>query len=250
MPEASRERPSENGEVCRRMTDLYWDDEDDGQEGLLTRRSSEHCLSEREIEDFLFNRLSGVTREAVEEHLLFCQRCLAKVEEEERLMEAARAAAGKLETEVLLGEPPGGGKEGKARRSRRLPPWLTMAAAVSLLAASGTVTYRLLYPPDVFEVELRVERSGVDKSRVPAAGKRLLLIPDLRGLPPLPQFHWSIVDSLGAPVAEGTLDVRGTTGRIEVGRGLPAGMYWVRLLDPHSGALMREFGLVVQSKGR
>lgn len=232
------------------MTDLYWDDEDDGQEGLLTRRSSDHCLSEQEIEDFLFNRLSGVTREAVEEHLLFCQNCLAKVEEEERFREAARSATEKLETEALLGEPSQGGKDGKSGRGRRLPPWLRMAAAVALLAAGGTFSYRLLYPPEVLEVELRVERSGVEKSRVPAAGQRLVLMPDLRGLPPLPQFHWSIVDSLGAPVAEGTLDVRGGTGRIEVGRGLPAGMYWVRLLDPHSGAMMREFGLMVQPKGR
>ncbi len=58
------------------------------------------------------------------------------------------------------------------------------------------------------------------------------------------------MDSLGVPVAGGTLEVRGESGRIELSRGLPAGMYWVRVLDPDSGVLLREFGLLVKPRGR
>lgn len=232
------------------MTDLYWD-EDDGQEGLLTRRSSEFCLSEQEVEDYLFNRLSGVTREAVEEHLLLCESCRLRVEEEERILDAARTAAEKLETESLLRQfddrAGGGSTPGK---SRRPPYWMAAAAAAAVVLIGGSLTYQMLHPEPALEILLHAERSGVERAQEPLAGQRLLLSPDLRGLPALSQFRWSIVDALGVPVAGGTLEVRGESGRIELARGLPAGMYWVRLLDPDSGVLLREFGLVVKSRGR
>ena len=70
-------------------------------EDLLTRRSSEACLSEIELEDFLHNKLSGTTRECVEEHLLFCRACLDRVEEEEQFASSFRAAARRMEEESL-----------------------------------------------------------------------------------------------------------------------------------------------------
>lgn len=231
------------------MTDLYWD-EDDGQEGLLTRRSSEFCLSEQEIEDYLFNRLSGVTREAVEEHLLFCQSCLARVEEEERYIDAARAAAEKLETESLLRQLEDPARRSAERQGSRRRLWMAVAAAGLVALIGGSATYRMLHPEQVLEVELRVERSGLEKAQAPVAGRKLVLSADLRGLPPLGQFRWSIVDPLGVPVTGGTLAARGESGRIELPGGLPAGMYWVRLLDPETGALLREFGLTVRAKQR
>lgn len=232
------------------MTDLYWD-EDDGQEGLLTRRSSEFCLSEQEVEDYLFNRLSGVTREAVEEHLLLCESCRLRVEEEERILDAARTATEKLETESLLrefddhaagGPPPG--------RSRRPLYWMATAAAAAIVLIGGSLTYRMLHAGPALEVSLHAERGGVERAQEPVAGQKLVLSADLRGLPPLSHLRWSVVDSLGVPVAGGTLEVHGESGRIELARGLPAGMYWVRLLDPDSGVLLREFGLVVKARGR
>ncbi|MCS7043393.1 MAG: hypothetical protein NZR01_11425 [Bryobacteraceae bacterium] len=217
----------------------------------MTRRSSEFCLSAQEIEDCLFNRLSGVTREAVEEHLLFCQSCLAKVEEEERYIEAARSAAEKLEAESLLRQLEGHSEGGQpSRQPGRLPRWMAAAAAGALLLIGGSVTYRIMHPAPALQVELRVERSGVLNAQTPVAGQRLILSPDLRGLPPLSQYRWSIVDSLGVPVAGGMMEVRAETGRIELQKGLPAGMYWVRLLDPDSGVLLREFALMVRTKGQ
>ena len=50
------------------MNGLSWED-DGAQEGLLTRRSAQNCLTDHELEEYLFNRLSGVTREVIEEHL-------------------------------------------------------------------------------------------------------------------------------------------------------------------------------------
>lgn len=74
------------------MTSLGWED-DGAQEGLMLRRSVSKCLTENEIDDFLTNRLSGVTREVIEEHLLVCSKCLDCVEQEEEFAEAFRAGA-------------------------------------------------------------------------------------------------------------------------------------------------------------
>jgi hypothetical protein len=231
------------------MTGLYWD-EDDGQEGLLTRRSAEHCLTEQEIEEYLFNRLSGVTREAVEEHLLFCEQCLRKVEEEEQYLETMRRAAEKLETESLFRPAPEGEAVPAVGAGWSLPRWGYAVATLAVVMAGASVAYRMTHRPQPVEIFLEAERSGVEKAFAPRAGQPLAITADLRGLPPLEQFRYSVVDALGAPVASGMMQPNGESGRIELAKGLPPGVYWVRIHDPESGALLREFGLPVADKAR
>jgi len=231
------------------MTGLYWD-EDDYQEGLLTRRSPENCLSEQEIEDFLFQRLSGVSREAVEEHVLFCEDCRKKVEAEQEFADAVRGAAQQLELEAIE-------RPLQAEVSRNEPgnrpvwsKWAVAAVAVVVLLAAS-VSLRIFSPSGVAEVTLRAERSA-EASMQDAAPERqsLLLRADLRGLPPLPSFRWLIVDRTGAPVTEGTVPPEPEMARIRLPRGLPAGLYWVRIQDPETGMLLREFGLQVRPRGQ
>lgn len=92
------------------MTSLGWED-DGAQEGLMLRRSVSKCLTEAEMEDYLANRLSGVTREVIEEHLLVCSKCLDTVEQEEEFAALFRSAAMQIEAEELeksfSGETPG-----------------------------------------------------------------------------------------------------------------------------------------------
>ncbi len=165
------------------MTELHWN-EDDDQESLLTRRSSEFCLGGQEVEDYLFNRLSGVTREAVEEHLLICEGCRSRVEEEERFIEAARLAAERLETESLLRQRRDPESAvGTPGTSRRPVSWMALAATAAVVFIAGSLSYRLLHPEPAREISLRAERSGVERAQEPVAGQRLLLSADLRGLP-------------------------------------------------------------------
>ncbi len=228
------------------MTGLYWD-EDGEQEGLLTRRSPEHCLTGQEIEDYLFNRLSGVTREAVEEHLLMCAECQKRVEEEERYIDAVRAAAGRLEAETLAGvsispeEHDSRPKRGGVRR------WAVAAGLVAVLAG-GSLTIRMLQPQPRLDVPLRVERSADSIPGAVPTGRDLLLRPDLRGLPPLPVLRWTIVDRSGVVVKEGVVEPQAETAQIFVDRGLPEGRYWVRLLDPETGILLREYSLHLRGR--
>lgn len=92
------------------MTSLGWED-DGAQEGLMLRRSVGKCLTEAEMEDYLANRLSGVTREVIEEHLLVCAKCLDSVEQEEEFAALFRTAAMQMEAEEMeksfAGETPG-----------------------------------------------------------------------------------------------------------------------------------------------
>lgn len=92
------------------MTSLGWED-DGAQEGLMLRRSVGKCLTEAEMEDYLANRLSGVTREVIEEHLLVCAKCLDSVEQEEEFAALFRSAAMQIEAEEMeksfAGETPG-----------------------------------------------------------------------------------------------------------------------------------------------
>lgn len=226
------------------MTGPYWD-EDGEQEGLLTRRSPEHCLTGQEIEDFLFNRLSGVTREAVEEHLLVCEECLKRVEEEESYVEAVRAAAGRLEAETLGVKEPGEGSGGHRRTS--LPRW-AMAAGVAAVLVGGTLAVRVVQPRSLIEVPLQVERSAGSLSRLAPPGRSLMLRPDLRGLPPLPVFRWTIADRQGMIVREGLVEPEAESAEIRLEGGLPEGYYWVRILDPETGILLREYSLHLRGK--
>ncbi|MGC4050717.1 MAG: zf-HC2 domain-containing protein [Paludibaculum sp.] len=82
------------------MTTFGWED-DGAQEGLMLRRSVGKCLTEAEIEDYLANRLSGVTREVIEEHLLVCSNCLDSVEQEEEFAALFRTAAMQMEAEEM-----------------------------------------------------------------------------------------------------------------------------------------------------
>lgn len=229
------------------MTGLYWD-EDDHQEGLLTRRSPEQCLSEQEIEDFIFQRLSGVSREAAEEHLLFCEECQRRVEEEEKLIEAMRGAAERLELDSII-EPETVDEAPGAVRRRFSPPKWAMAATLAVVLVGGAVTVKMLQPRGTAEIVLRAERSaGPPEGTPPMAGQPVLLAADLRGLPPLPSFRWTVVDLTGTMVANGAVEREQETARIHLERGLPAGRYWVRIQDPESGILLREFGLEIRGK--
>lgn len=226
------------------MTGLYWD-EDDQQEGLLTRRSPEHCLSEQEVEDFLFQRLSGVSREAVEEHLLFCEDCRKRVEEEESFIEAMRGAAARAEMEPhAVDEAP---EEGPQTGGRRFsPPRWAIAASVALLAVGGSLAVRQFRGGEAVEVKLvAVRAADPSGANLPPERRSLSIDADVRGLPPLESFRWAVVDTTGKIMAEGVAGREGNGVRFVLQKGLPSGRYWVRIQDPDTGLLLREFALQV-----
>jgi len=251
------------------MTSMPWED-DSSHEGLLARRQVSLCLSEREIDEYRRNCLSGVTREVVEEHLLVCARCLDRVEDEDHFAAAFCAAARQLEVaelEAALRDPPEESEEPPGEPRVRAPlrlwgqlkSWFARPvrrgaafgwAAACAVTLIGLWSFERSDPSAQSDVEvvLEVSRGASPLNRQPIPANRpILLSSDISDLPPAPVYRLDLVDQSGQLVhrelsapAEGRL-------RWRLGSGLAQGTYWVRVCSPRpSSFLLREFGLRVR----
>lgn len=224
------------------MTGLNWDD-DGNQGGLLNSRSARKCLTDQETEDFLFQRLSGTTREVIEEHLLVCQTCLDKVEAEEEFVQTMRAAARTMESEQLERAYNATEPAPKPARTWHWQRWgLALSGAAALLAVVAIVQLRPSSTVSETEIALRLARDAGGLTAEAGASQPLRLTPDLSGVPVGAEVAWSIVEQRGGQVAQGSF---APGSGIHLPQGLKAGAYWVRLQQP-SGELLREFSLRVR----
>lgn len=236
------------------LTGFAWEDEG-AHGGLMNRRSNTSCLTDEEIEEFLFNRLSGVTREAVEEHLLVCQTCLDRVEKEEEYVNASKAAARVIESEDLERAYSGLQRQGKADEWKaRLARWFgagrtrSLSFAVASIAVIGVATLfqvRVGQRDRIQEVALELHRGPLVSARA-SSGVELRLNIQAEDLPP-GQYRMELVDASGELLqwSHGTNE----SGKLlwQLNKSYPAGNYWVRLRQPDSGGkLVREYGLVLR----
>jgi hypothetical protein len=223
-------------------------EDDHKSEDLLTRRANTTCLSEVELEDYLHDRLSGTTRESIEEHLLVCHACLDLVIEEESFAGSFRVAARRIETSSLraafAGPPPG--------RFARLWNWVRRPAGTtfSLVFAGAVATLALvalpaLYQAPAVDVSLVAERGLASGFSAPAsAGRRLRLNLDTTGLPETP-LRLELAGPANHIIA-GSTAASPTGLRWDLGRSLDKGTYWVRLYKSNPDTLLREFVLIVK----
>jgi hypothetical protein len=205
--------------------------------------------SEDALEHYVLGGLDEQEVADVEEHLLVCSTCQARLEETESFITAMRSAAGKLRA-----EPPSAWEELRSRFSRLMamptPVWAT-AAVAALVVCALALTPSLLTNPSkspAFAVSLEAARGaeGLVESRVPANAPLLLSV-DLTELPPLDSYKLEIVDATGRP--ELVMTLAPVNGRLvaNTDRTLGAGRHWVRLYttgEPHS--LLREFGVMAE----
>lgn len=240
------------------MNGLSWED-DGAQEGLLTRRSAQNCLSDHELEEYLFDRLSGVTREVIEEHLLVCERCQDRVEAEESYTSVFRQAARQAEANDFA-EAMGGGAAEPRRgwRAALAAGWATVTgqgygrrlllAAASLAVVGAGIAYSPLMrgPAAETAVMLDLARGAGDMTANAPAGNALRLSAEVTELPPLPRWRVEVVNATGA--LEQSAEMTAVGGRLnwQVKDGLPSGQHWVRLRDARDGSLVREFGLQIK----
>jgi hypothetical protein len=217
-------------------------------EDLLTRRANSTCLSEAELEDFLQNRLSGTTRESVEEHILVCQTCLGRVEAEEEFTASFRVAARRIEDEDLNAAYTGSRPGWFSRLWKRIShPSRTESSLVLVFAAMLTlVVVPVLRTPSAMDVSLVAER-GLASSLSAAAesGRPLKLNLDATGLP-RGTLRMELAGQGGEILLSSTAPVSGNVVRWDLGRSLTAGVYWVRLHQQNPDTLLREFALTVK----
>lgn len=223
-------------------------EDDHKSEDLLTRRANTTCLSEAEVEQYLLDRLSGTTRESIEEHLLFCQSCLDRVIEEESFATSFRIAARRMEEANLRaafsGPPPG--------RLARLWNWVRRPAGTTIslvfagaVAALALVALPALYQAPAVDVSLVAERGLASGFSAPApAGRRLRLNLDTTGLPETP-LRLELAGPANYIIARSTAPPAAGL-RWDLGRSLDKGTYWVRLYRSSPDKLLREFALIVK----
>lgn len=221
----------------------------------MNRRSNTSCLTEQEIEEFLFNRLSGVTREAVEEHLLVCQSCLDRVEKEEDYFSATRTAARVMEGEDLDRAFAGSARPEQPKGWRaRLARWFgagrsrTLTVALASIAVVGMAVLfqvRVGRHERIQDVSLELHRGALASAEaVAGVDLRLTLQADEF---PAGVYRVDIVDASGKLLQTSHAIVQSGKLVWPVNRSFPAGRYWVRLRQPgSSGGLLREYGLVLR----
>ncbi|HYW43881.1 MAG TPA: zf-HC2 domain-containing protein [Bryobacteraceae bacterium] len=195
----------------------------------------EHHLEEEQVEKYSMGCLPDAELAPIEEHLLTCEACRARISSHDDFAVAMKTAASQLRREPA--------KE-KARLFvfPRLVPMAAAAALIVVLAAVGTRVVNHTRAP-AFAVSLQAMRGAGVGTQAPA-GRPLILQLDLAGLPPV-AHRVEVVDASGAVVwkgpTEGPPSPAGSTAAVSM-PGLNAGVYFVRVYAS-PGGLLREYGL-------
>ena len=183
------------------------------------------------LEMYLMKSLPEDDIASVEEHLLICSACQDQVEETETFIHAARVAL------LDRGRKP-------AARALHVRGWIVVPVFAAVLVA---ITAGLLIPRQhspsalpLSEVHLFAMR-GTPVAHLRAGGGVILNL-DATELP-AGEYTVRVVDSGGREVWTGA-GVSGNPLRVTVGRPLPAGQYWVRVLQ--GADLKREYGLKLE----
>ncbi len=184
-------------------------------------------LDEDQADDYSMGALSESEEALCEEHLLVCETCRQKVNETDQYVRAMKSAtreeAGSLR------------ERGRAAWFGLKPAWI-FATAVLLL---GSVSL-LRYEPGGSPAPVRLSAlRGAQANPLAPAGKNLLLVPDVRGLPQSAGYRVEVVDAEGQAVWSGSFAASGT----QVPPQKP-GIYFVRIRSSN-GELLREYGLEV-----
>lgn len=191
-----------------------------------------YCEMDSEmLERFSMGKASVEETEHLEEHLLFCDTCREKVEENQRYAAALRSAAAQLY------------REREATRSRwtlsRLVP--AMGGVALLTAALVTVVQ---FPRDVSPetaTVLTATRSSAPGGSA-QAGRAIRLAVDVSGLSTPGPYRLELVNERGRVTWQGEYDP--AAGDVRV----PAqvrGAHFLRVYS-HSGTLLRECGLTIE----
>ena len=202
---------------------------------------SEQHPSDDEIELYALGRLAEARVSTLEEHLLICEPCRARLEEMDEYVAAMRQALGEV-------------KESKREARPGLLTWLFTVPKPVWAGAAAAAALALFFIPlnrfkEPYDVQLRSFRgdSGSLIQKAPAHTPLLLSV-DTTGLPEYDRYWVEVADSGGRGIFESVIEAGGERQPIRIDRSLDSGQYWVRLYSPkgspgEEGLLLREFGL-------
>ena len=183
-------------------------------------------MEEHEIEEYSMQMMSYAESAPIEEHLLICESCRRRVQENDVYLSAMSHAGALI-------------RSASQKPLSWFRPFPAAAAAAAILGAG----FLLRTPPNtrLQEVHLYAMRGAAPGIKA-NANQPLLLAPDVTGLPDYSSYRIQVVNAAGKPVYTGKVEDHSQSFRMN---GVPAGLYFVRLSSP-SGELLREFGLVCE----
>jgi hypothetical protein len=191
------------------------------------------------FENYAFNRLSAKETAVFEEHLLICEKCQERLAEADTYICLMKAAAAAYVVQHSRDQAKDRNPSSTLRirdHPIRKNAGATAVLLVTCLTAILSWKTTARTPDDAPKaVELNAYRGGV--SQAPAK-LPLDLNLDLRDLPPADGYRVEVVDATGQRVWSGGIPAR-------LLKGLPSGIYWVRLLTD-SGNWLREYGLKIE----
>ena len=194
------------------------------------------------IEAYALGRLPQNEADGFEEHLLVCSVCQERLERTDSFVRAFRVAVHTSKPEPAA-KPPKSSWFSWIRASWQPFP---MAAALTIAAiAIVALAPRKTETAGESVVMLEAMRGGNPEAiGVAPSHTRLDLDLDATALTGQ-NYRVELADSRGRQLWQSPTPAAVDKGHVKaaVGRLLPPGLYWVRLYDPMSGQLAREYGL-------
>lgn len=195
------------------------------------------------LERYALGRLSEPECASLEEHLLLCSACQARLDQTDKYLAAVRGASATLPR----ARPASARAARSARFIRKLatsrPVQLYLGVAIVLLSLFVAVVYDGGIS-DVSHATLVSVRSGDGIAHAKPA-RRLVLDLDAALLPERPGYRLQVVDHTGRELWSGDVRIDHPVFRVTLDRRFSPGRYWVRLYGkPATGDdILREYGL-------
>jgi hypothetical protein len=191
----------------------------------------EQHIEETTLERYSMGSLEEEAAVEVEQHLLLCETCCARVTEADSYVRAMKRAAQELPDP----EP--------SRWNLRL--LLPAFAVCTLLIAAAVVKFSPSIERPPATIALFTMR-GTDTQAHGPSQRPLILRPDLTGLPAASSYRLDLVSVSGAPLWQGILSAEAQPPAALVPP-QRRGVYFVRLSLP-SGQLLREYALELRGR--
>lgn len=204
---------------------------------------------EEYLESYAMGRLQDESAAELEEHLLLCEQCQQRLERVDDFIRAFRIASNKAVSPVARpAHAPGWLAQWFGGAWRPLP----MAGALAMTALAVVMVAPRGGGPSLLQNEvpqtatLSAMRGSPETAQV-SAHRVLQLELDASGLD-RSSYRVELADSRGRQLWQASLPVTPASSRISAAmpRRLSEGSYWLRLYDPDSGQLVREYGLRAQ----
>ena len=201
-------------------------------------------IEEEVLEAYSLGRIADREAAGLEEHLLLCSACQERLEQTDDFVRAFRVAVHGLAPTTEYKRPSAAGRVWNWLAAGLSPAPMAAVVAVTAMAVVALAPRPADSQAAPAAIRLQALRgNGVSLSHEYPANRRLQLELDTKALSG-DAYRVEVSDSQGQRLwqSQASVPVQDGLIRVSVTRTMPSGLCWVRLYDPQSGQLAREFG--------